>query len=159
MNGLVHANELLGEQVFKLEDWKVIGEYVYDDQGGRHQAFYSPVRDVCIRDITVRAGERIQIEESLKYSSDDAEQLWKGSGLREVDRWSASSDAYSQYLLLSYLLFLSPRSHLHYRHHGWHRLSTLPFVPYQWTWNADLMINFPGWGVGCGGPLGPWIWE
>jgi len=87
---------LLGEEVFKLEDWKVIGEYAYDDQGGRHQAFYSPVRDVRFKDIQFKAGERIQVEQSLKYSAEEASQLWRLSGLLETDRWSASSDAYSK---------------------------------------------------------------
>lgn len=37
LNGLINANQILGEEVFKLEDWRVIGEYVYDEEGGRHQ--------------------------------------------------------------------------------------------------------------------------
>jgi L-histidine Nalpha-methyltransferase / hercynylcysteine S-oxide synthase len=97
LNGLLQANEILGEQLFKLEDWKVIGEYVYDAEGGRHQAFYSPIRNIHFKDIDFKAGERVQVEQSLKYSADEALQLWNGSGLYEVDRWSASSDNYSKY--------------------------------------------------------------
>ncbi|RDL30731.1 uncharacterized protein BP5553_10076 [Venustampulla echinocandica] len=99
LNGLLQANEILGEEVFRLEDWKVIGEYVYDHQGGRHQAFYSPNRNVQYKDIVIKAGERIQVEQSLKYSPQETIQLWKGSRLQEVDRWSATSDAYSVHLL------------------------------------------------------------
>jgi uncharacterized SAM-dependent methyltransferase len=96
LNGLINANEIQGEQIFRPEDWKVIGEYVYDDQGGRHQAFYSPVRDVQIKDVQVKAGERVQVEQSLKYSPDEAKILWRQAELDEVTRWSASSDAYSE---------------------------------------------------------------
>lgn len=96
MNGLVNANDIYKEQVFDPEDWKVIGEYVYDSEGGRHQAFLSPVRDVSIKGVEIKAGERIQIEESLKYSPEGAAQLWRASGLVEVDRMSASSDTYSK---------------------------------------------------------------
>lgn len=110
MNGLLQANSILGEEVFKLEDWKVIGEYVYDDEGGRHQAFYSPIRDVQYKDIKFKAGERIQVEQSLKYSADEANQLWKSSGLEEVNRWSASSDEYSQDPpLFSFIALLRPQ--------------------------------------------------
>jgi L-histidine Nalpha-methyltransferase / hercynylcysteine S-oxide synthase len=91
----------LEEQVFNLDDWKVIGEYVYDGEGGRHQAFYSPVKDVHYKDVYFKAGERVQVEQSLKYSAEETRQLWRASGLSEVGRWSASSEAYSTSRLLS----------------------------------------------------------
>lgn len=93
--------------MFQLDDWKVIGEYVYDDEGGRHQAFYSPVRDLQLLGIKFRAGERVQVEQSLKYSADEAQTLWKNSGLEEVDRWSALHDSYSELCaVLSIICFL-----------------------------------------------------
>lgn len=90
MNGLVHANAIFGRDIFHLPDWKVIGEYVYDndDQGGRHQAFVTPLRDVEILGEPVKKGERIQIEQSLKYSRAGAEKLWALSGLEEMERWT-----------------------------------------------------------------------
>lgn len=81
--------------MFNLEDWRVIGEYVYDSEGGRHQAFYSPIRDIHYKDIHFKAGERVQVEQSLKYSQKEIHELWERSGLNEVKRWSASSDSYS----------------------------------------------------------------
>jgi uncharacterized SAM-dependent methyltransferase len=99
LNGLVHANEVLGEDVFNLDDWEVIGEYVYDNEGGRHQAFYAPTRDVHIKDVFIKAGERVQVEQSLKYSPIGAKKLFKESGMNEVRRWSASSEKYSKSLL------------------------------------------------------------
>ncbi len=109
LNGLAQANDILGEQIFKFDDWKVIGEYVYDDQGGRHQAFYSPIRDIHFKDIVFKAGERVLVERSFKYSAAEATDLWKASGLDEVKYWSASSDAYSkQSSHFPYLLSTSP---------------------------------------------------
>jgi len=96
LNGLVQANEVLGEEIFKLDEWKVIGEYVYDGEGGRHQAFYAPKRDVLFDDVILKAEERVQIEQSLKYSPEAATQLWSDAGLQEVRRWKASSEAYSK---------------------------------------------------------------
>jgi uncharacterized SAM-dependent methyltransferase len=96
LNGLLHSNKILGEKAFKLEDWKVIGEYVYDNEGGRHQAFYSPLRDIWYKDVHFEAGERIQVEQSLKYSAEEALKLWNDAALTETKRWSASSDEYSK---------------------------------------------------------------
>ena len=52
-NGLINANKLLGKEVFRRADWKVIGEY--DEDASRHQAFYSPVRDVVVEGIPSEA--------------------------------------------------------------------------------------------------------
>lgn len=87
INGLMNANDILGEEAFKIQDWRVIGEYVYDDEGGRHQAFYSPVRDVTVLGETIKAQERIQVEQSLKYSLPGANKLWNTAGLVEVNQW------------------------------------------------------------------------
>lgn len=101
---MLQANEVLGEDVFKLEDWSVIGEYVYDVEGGRHQAFYTPKRDIHFNDIIFKAEERIQVEQSLKYSPEAAAQLWNDAGLQEVRQWRASSDAYSKYQAPGFIL-------------------------------------------------------
>lgn len=84
----------------------MIGEYVYDGEGGRHQAFYAPIKDVHYKDIHFKAGERVQVEQSLKYSAEETSQLWQASGLKEVGRWSASSEAYSMFQIT----FLNPSS-------------------------------------------------
>ncbi|KAI9649697.1 hypothetical protein NHQ30_002278 [Ciborinia camelliae] len=99
LNGLVQANEILGENAFDITDWRVIGEYVYDTQGGRHQAFYSPSRDVTVQDVLVKAGERVKIEVSFKYSPEETTKLLKDAGMREAQKWSASTDEYNIHLL------------------------------------------------------------
>ena len=79
LNGLTHANKLMGKEVFRKDDWKVIGEY--DETAGRHQAFCSPVRDVVIEGTPIKAGEKIRIEESYKYSLLQSKELWERAGL------------------------------------------------------------------------------
>ncbi len=69
---------------------------MYDEEGGRHRAFYSPIQDVDYKDIHFRAGERIHIENSFKYSPEEARQLWERSGLDKIAEWSASFDAYGK---------------------------------------------------------------
>lgn len=94
MNGLRHANEVLGHEAFRLEDWEVIGEYVYDSEGGRHQAFYAPVRDTTVLGERIRAHERVQVEQSLKYSEDGMKKLWNAAGVVESSRWMVDRDEY-----------------------------------------------------------------
>lgn len=105
MNGLVQANKILGEEVFDIKDWKVIGEYVYDTQGGRHQAFYAPIRDVTVKGVIIKAEERVKIEVSLKYSPKEMTKLVQDAGMREVQKWSASNDQYSKFSILYFLYF------------------------------------------------------
>lgn len=75
-----------------MQDWRVIGEYVYDDEGGRHQAFYSPIRDVVVLGETIKANERIQVEQSLKYSQAAATRLWSLAGMTTADRWTLGEE-------------------------------------------------------------------
>ncbi|KID75611.1 Ergothioneine biosynthesis protein 1 [Metarhizium brunneum] len=98
LNGLINANRIYGQEIFHLPDWKVIGEYVYDDEGGRHQAFLSPLQEVNVLGSIIKPNERIQIEQSLKYSKIGAENLWKHAGLREIGIWTRG-DEYGLHML------------------------------------------------------------
>lgn len=62
MNGLQHANRLLGYEAFKTEDWRAIGEY--DSVGSRHRAFVAPKKDLTVAGVLIKQGERVRIEES-----------------------------------------------------------------------------------------------
>ena len=75
MNGLKHANKILGHEAFKESQWEAVGEY--DEQGSRHRAFVVPKTDVTVEGVFVKKGERIQIEESNKYPLHEAEKLWR----------------------------------------------------------------------------------
>jgi len=83
---------VLGETVFEEGDWRVIGEYVYDAEGGRHQAFYAPYRDTTVLGELVRPHERIQVEESLKWSPEETQKLWKAAGLAEIGKWMRGNE-------------------------------------------------------------------
>jgi EasF-like predicted methyltransferase len=94
LNGLKHANQLLGREEFDIANWRVIGEYRYDAAGGRHVAFVTPRRDVTIDGILVRKDEKIQIEESNKFSSDEANQLFGQAGLLQGVKWTNETGDY-----------------------------------------------------------------
>lgn len=102
LNGLSNANEVLGGKVFDEKKWEVVGEYVHDENGGRHQAFYSPRKDTVVLGHLVRAHERIKIEQSLKYSAEESQRLWETSGLVEVAYWS-KDDVYGTWAALPFL--------------------------------------------------------
>ena len=101
LNGLAHANTLHGGEIFHLPDWRVIGEYVYDAHGGRHQAFVSPTRDTQVLGTLIKANERVQIERSVKFSGLHLDRLFKLSGLRVEKRFAAGADYYGTFASLS----------------------------------------------------------
>jgi EasF-like predicted methyltransferase len=79
LNGLQHANSIMGKTVFDLEQWDAVGSY--SETAGGHQAFVSPRCDVEIDGVQILKGERIRIEESYKYSIEEIEHLWVEAGL------------------------------------------------------------------------------
>jgi len=87
LNGLRHANEILGETAFVEEEWRVIGEYVFDGEGGRHQAFYAPLRDTTVLGEVIRPYDRIRVEQSHKFSAVEAQKLWSLAGMTETEQW------------------------------------------------------------------------
>ena len=93
-NGLSHANELIGREIFKSCDWDVLGEY--DVAAGRHQAFCLPKKDFQFDGILFKAGERVRIENSYKYSAIQKERLWEGAGLVSNAEFGDGSGQYRE---------------------------------------------------------------
>ena len=90
LNGLKHANKVLGKEAFREADWDVIGEM--DEQAGRHQAFYYPTRDLNIEGATIPKGTKIKFEESYKFSPKQANTLWQTAGLLPKAKYGNSQD-------------------------------------------------------------------
>lgn len=93
-NGLEHANQLLGSKDFNTSTWKVFGEYRYNEQGGGHVAFVSPTRDVSIDGVTIKKDEKIQIEESNKFSKEETEEMLYDAGLVLGAKWTNQAGDY-----------------------------------------------------------------
>ncbi|XHG04482.1 hypothetical protein AWENTII_007749 [Aspergillus wentii] len=98
-NGLVHANSVLGFEAFKPSEWDIVTRYEYTE--GRHQAFYSPNKDVTINGITIPKGEKLVFEEATKYSPKERDQLWRDAGLIHGAEFGNSSGDYHLHLLSS----------------------------------------------------------
>lgn len=97
LNGLKHANRLLGYDAFKGGEWEVIGEY--DVTAGRHHAFVSPLIDVVVDEVRIPKGERIRIEESYKFSKEEIVELWERSGLVANTVWANSRGDYGLHMV------------------------------------------------------------
>ncbi|KAF2396540.1 hypothetical protein EJ06DRAFT_483372 [Trichodelitschia bisporula] len=96
LNGLKHANRLLGYQAFDLDLWHVVGEY--DVDAGKHHAFVSPTQDVTVEGVLIGKDERIRIEESYKYSSEQITHLWESAGLAEGAKWANATGDYALHM-------------------------------------------------------------
>lgn len=94
LNGLKHANRLMGDTVFHPDEWEASGEY--DAKKGCHRAWVSPTKDINIDGVQIKKGEKIRIEESYKYSREEIQQLWQGAGLVEDTIWSNASADYGE---------------------------------------------------------------
>lgn len=95
MNGLSHANAILGKYAFRDDDWSVIGEF--DEKTGRHQAFYVPNRDLIVEEVEFKAGEKVRVEESYKYSAHERSDLWSKAKLALDSEWSNDAGDYRKY--------------------------------------------------------------
>ena len=84
----------MGENTFNMDDWEAIGEY--DKQAGRHHAFVAPRKDVVIDGVTIKKGEKIRIEESYKYSREEAKHLWEMAKLAENTVWANAKGDYGE---------------------------------------------------------------
>ena len=110
LNGLVHANEILGQEVFKANEWDVIGEY--DAEHNRHHAFYCPTKDFNFEGNVIKAGTRIKFEDSFKYSPSQINTLWQAAGLMPRAKFGNTSDDFRKSHWLSYANPFVYRLHL-----------------------------------------------
>jgi L-histidine Nalpha-methyltransferase / hercynylcysteine S-oxide synthase len=92
LNGLRNVNKILGKEEFKEGEWDYVGEY--DAEGGRHEAWFVPLKDVTVCDINFNKGEKILVERSYKYNKREVQELWEKSGVVEAGHWSDPSKSY-----------------------------------------------------------------
>lgn len=98
MNGLLHANKVLGFNAFDLKEWDLIGSY--NEKKGCHEAYYFPTKDVEIKGVSLRKGEKVFFEHSYKYDLHECRELWRKSGLRPAARLGNKNDDYCKFVPL-----------------------------------------------------------
>ncbi|KAK4546669.1 hypothetical protein LTR36_001887 [Oleoguttula mirabilis] len=97
LNTLDHANDVLGYEAFKKQDWDVEGEW--DAEGGRHNQYLVPRTNVKFEDIQLEAGERVFVVHSHKYDEAEQSQLWQASKLRAVQKYLNADGWYGVHVL------------------------------------------------------------
>ncbi|KAK7538111.1 histidine-specific methyltransferase [Phyllosticta citribraziliensis] len=142
LNGLEHANRLLGTQAFKPGEWKVVGEF--DSLNGRHQAFVVPLKDVVVDDVLIKAGEKVRIEESYKFSPGDIRRLFDDANLAQGARWMNQKGDYGLYLVSKPQVFYS----LHPKDYAAEPAPTLSDWKQLWAaWDAVGLNMLPQEGL------------
>lgn len=96
-NGLSHANKILGKEAFDKDEWRVVGRY--NETAGRHEAYYSPVKDLSFESIDFTAGEMVRVEQSNKFSAEDRSRLWSSAELAEGAAWGDRTGEYHLHML------------------------------------------------------------
>ena len=93
-HGLQHANEVLGAEIFKADEWRVEGEW--NAEAGRHEWFYTPTAEFRRNDYSVRVGDKLAIIHSYMYDEEELRLLLEQAGLTEHRRLSAETAPYSE---------------------------------------------------------------
>ncbi|TDL22187.1 DUF323 domain-containing protein [Rickenella mellea] len=113
MNGLKGAGRAIGdEHLFEKGQWEYTSHYNVAER--RHEAFY---KSTASQNFTVDAktnfsfvpGECVKIEESHKYSDEDAYTMFAAGELRPIMRWTDSAKQYSLWLLERPAFVFPPR--------------------------------------------------
>ncbi|KAG6860389.1 hypothetical protein C0995_011774 [Termitomyces sp. Mi166 len=104
MNGLRVAGRTLGDEaMFNEKNWEYVNHY--NSERRQHEAFFRSKCDQRVEDPSSKAqfsflqDELVKIEQSYKFSEKDAFNLFSGSNLRPIQRWTDSSQRYSLWLL------------------------------------------------------------
>ncbi|KAL1969641.1 hypothetical protein VTN77DRAFT_8194 [Rasamsonia byssochlamydoides] len=138
LNGLSHANAILGYEAFKPGQWEV--ECSFDKVNGCHQAFYVPTQDVTVNGISLQKGEKILFEEAFKYDLHECEKLWRDAGLIPVAAFGNSSNDYHIHMLSPASLYLPTNP----REYAAHSIPTLEEWRSLWTaWDIVTKSMIP----------------
>ncbi|KAI1610939.1 C-type lectin protein [Exophiala viscosa] len=96
-NGLSHANDIIGYEAFRQDEWGIEGQYV--EEQNKHQASYVALKDIKTPDFTFEKGEKIHLEDAFKYSVAETDQLWHAAGLIPQMAYANKSNDYFLHLL------------------------------------------------------------
>ncbi|EXJ55868.1 hypothetical protein A1O7_08799 [Cladophialophora yegresii CBS 114405] len=96
-NGLEHANNILGYEAFKADEWGVDG--LFDEKSNKHQASYVALKTIHVKDFTFEKGEKIHLEDAFKYSEAESDALWHAAGLILQMSYGNEANDYRLHLL------------------------------------------------------------
>lgn len=98
-SGLGNANNILGKEYFRVEDWEYVGEW--DAERARHQAYFVPKKDIHLgprfKGVVAKKGERVNIEYSYKFDDGDSRLLWQEAELVAGAQWANQEGDYCSF--------------------------------------------------------------
>lgn len=96
LNGLSHANQLLGSDVFLWTDWGFAGRWNADSW--MHESFYVAQRDLTLQIsgeiIHFKKGESVRAISSGKWPNLKFAAICQEAGVQIVDSWANQEDSY-----------------------------------------------------------------
>lgn len=99
LNGFEHANKLLGEKLFKAEDWDIKAEIEHDPITTRHRFFLRANKTVQsnIPGITISAGQEFDWFDSHKYGEANVQLMCSKGGLSVLEVWKAPGSEFRKF--------------------------------------------------------------
>ncbi|OCK74422.1 hypothetical protein K432DRAFT_339000 [Lepidopterella palustris CBS 459.81] len=101
LNGLPHANQLLGTNAFDINDWEFVGRW--NSKLWMHESFYVARKDlaltVCGETYHFRMGETIRSIRSGKWPKMKVMEICREAGGKVMDSWMNCEETYGVYLV------------------------------------------------------------
>ncbi|EIT80983.1 histidine-specific methyltransferase [Aspergillus flavus] len=100
-NGLSHANQILGSEVFRPQHWTFEGKW--NPVKSMHESFYVAKKpmslDIGNERFHVHAGEKIRAITSGKWPKDKVTSICQSAGIKVLKGWTDEEGSYGLYLL------------------------------------------------------------
>lgn len=101
LNGLVHANELLGTDAFDVNDWEFMGKW--NPELWMHEAFYVSRKDLTVsiagEKYHFKRGETMRSIRSGKWPKGKVLDICKNAGGSVIESWMNDNESYGMELV------------------------------------------------------------
>lgn len=103
LNGLPHANQLLGTNVFNVNDWEYVGRW--NSELWMHESLYAARKDltltVCGETFHFRKGETMRSIRSGKWPKMKVMEICRDAGGNVMDSWMSRDASYGNSLVFT----------------------------------------------------------
>jgi EasF-like predicted methyltransferase len=98
LNGLLHANQLLGTKAFDIDDWEIVGRW--NAEVWMHESFYVARKDLAVNlgdeKFCFRKGDRMMSIRSGKWPKKKVVEICGNAGGRVAENWMNSNKSYGE---------------------------------------------------------------
>jgi EasF-like predicted methyltransferase len=101
LNGLLHANKLLGTEAFHIEDWDVMGRW--NGEVWMHESSYVARKDLTVNlgdeEFHFRKGDKMMSIRSGKWPKKKVLEICRNASGRVAEHWTNSNESYGKLIL------------------------------------------------------------